>query len=788
MCSVFARRFSPITPPVAYTLGSRLRRCTFTRHSWAEATGKRNVTRRCARAAIGPFLAVLLAGFPSAPVADGDALASPVKTRYAKIGQVCPIPAPGYSTCFALVRVPLVAAKSAATGVAPYIVNDGASTSGPAGGLTPAQLAGAYDYEPANGGAGQTVAIVDAYNDPDIEGDLATFDSEYGLPACTQASDCFRRVGQTGSEASLPEADISGWSVETSLDVETVHSVCQSCEILLVEADEPSNIDLADAVNEAVALGATEVSNSYGGPEAGIAASEVAAYNHPGVVITAAAGDDGYDDWDYIENKDKAFAMPNSPASLPSVVAVGGTSLVLNADGTRATEKVWNDDGPADELKFPRGFVSGGGCSTLFAAQPWQLSTPGYASSGCGGRRLAADVAAVADPYTGFDIYDSYDCGADCEEYGIGEGKDWVTLGGTSLAAPLVTALYALAGGSGGVPYPALSLYGHLSEGASLYDVAEGGNGYCDAEPLTKCGEPNLAYGRVDCEGATSCDAAPGYDGPSGVGTPNGLGAFKPLFPQAAITAPSVLTAGTAASFNAWTSSDPYPGGSVADYSWNWGDGTADSSIAEPTHAYASPGSYLVTLTVADSYGLLSAPTTQVVNVIGSTPAEEGLKRAQQEEEATEVAREQQEQQSAANLAKLRSILQEVASFHVVATGVVPDARLAGSALVVSPSGEVAIKVICPRGQGACEGKVTLRTLAAARAQSTAAVLTLASGGFSVAAGEAKTVKLRISSRARPLLARLHVLHIRATIVVRNDAGASHTTTTSATLRVAKRR
>ncbi|HTD09052.1 MAG TPA: PKD domain-containing protein [Solirubrobacteraceae bacterium] len=737
------------------------------------------------------FLAVLLASILSAPAAGGDSLA---KTRYAKIGQVCPAPALGYSTCFALVRVPLTAATSAAAGVAPYVVNDGASSAGPAGGLTPAQLAGAYNYEPANGGAGQTVAIVDAYNDPDIEGDLATFDSEYGLPPCTRANDCLRKVGETGRETSLPEADASGWSVEMSLDVETVHSVCQSCKILLVEANEPSNVDLADAVNEAVALGATEVSNSYGGPEEGILASEAAAYNHPGVVITAAAGDDGYDDWDYIENKDKAFAMPNSPASLPSVVAVGGTSLVLNTNGTRATEKVWNDDGPADELGFPKGFVAGGGCSTLFTAQPWQLSTPGYATSGCGTGRLAADVSAVADPYTGFDIYDSYDCGAACETYGIGKGKDWMTLGGTSLTTPLISALYALAGGSGGVPYPALSLYGHLSEGASLYDVTEGGNGFCDAEPLAECGEPNLIYGRVDCEGATSCDAAPGYDGPSGVGTPNGLDAFKPLLPKAVITAPSVLTEDFGASFNAQESSDPYPGGSVAAYSWSWGDGTADSSTLAPTHAYASPGSYSVTLTVTDSYGLLSAPATQVVNVTGPTSGEELLKRAQEEEAATEATRKQQEQQSEANLAKLGSILQEVASFHVgaAAAAVVPDARLASTALVVSLSGVVTIKVICSRGHGACQGKVTLRTLAAAvqhgvaRAPSTATVLTLASGGFSVAAGQVKTVKLHISPRARTLLARSHVVHIRATIIVHNDAGAPHTTMTLATLRAAR--
>src|SRR5580693_3367427 len=138
MCSMSARRFLPIIPPVAYTLGRRLRRCTFTSHSGAEAKGGRSVICARARAAIMPFLVVLSATFLSAPVAGGDSLARPAKTRYAKIGQVCPAPRLGYSTCFALVRVPLAAATSAA-GATSYVVNDGASSSGPAGGLTPAQ-------------------------------------------------------------------------------------------------------------------------------------------------------------------------------------------------------------------------------------------------------------------------------------------------------------------------------------------------------------------------------------------------------------------------------------------------------------------------------------------------------------------------------------------------------------------------------------------------------------------------------------------------------------------------
>ncbi len=148
-------------------------------------------------------------------------------------------------------------------------------------------------------------------------------------------------------------------------------------------------------------------------------------------------------------------------------------------------------------------------------------------------------------------------------------GSGWLTIGGTSLSTPLISSLYALAGGSSGVRYPALTLYGHLGNQPRCYDVTEGGNGYCDAAPESECAHPD-AFGavvagyalRLDCEYTTSCDAAPGFDGPSGVGTPNGLSLFKPLLPEAAISPQSSLRAGATASFGATGSSDPYPGAS----------------------------------------------------------------------------------------------------------------------------------------------------------------------------------------------------------------------------------
>jgi hypothetical protein len=425
----------------------------------------------------------------------------------------------------ALGRVTVAAGTRGAT---PFVQNDGAGESGPSGGLTPGQLASAYEYDPAEGGATQTVALIDAYDDPNIEKDLATFDSNYGLSACTTTNGCFTKVGQSGSTSSLPKADKEGWSVEITLDVESAHAVCESCKILLVEANTPTNANLATAINEAVALGATEISNSYGGTEE---TGEEAAYNHPGVVITASAGDDGYYDWDELNKKNPPPLpeKPETPAALPTVVAVGGTSLHLNENGTRSGEAIWNNNGPGDEVgradKSAEG-ASGGGCSTLFTAPLWQQDVANWAASGCQTKRLDNDISAVADPDTGFDIYDSYVCGRSCKENGGGEG--WETWGGTSLASPIIASIYALAGGSGGVSYPAATLYSHFGQSSVFYDVTEGGNGFCDGEAQSKCGTPNATYGEdVDCEGTTACDAAPGFDGPSGVGAPAGLGGFK---------------------------------------------------------------------------------------------------------------------------------------------------------------------------------------------------------------------------------------------------------------------
>ncbi len=509
------------------------------------------------------------------------------------------------------------------------------------------------------------------------------------------------------------------------------------------------------------------MSNSYGGSELETGAFEESAYDHPGVPIVAASGDTGYYGWTSVNDLVRGPEAPNAPASLPTVVAVGGTSLKLNASGTRAGETVWDENGPGDdigELDGPQG-ATGGGCSRLFTAEPWQREVAGYAATGCGQARIVADVSAVGDPATGFDIYDSYECGAGCEFHRVEGG--WATFGGTSLSAQLIGGLYGLAGGGGGVRYPALTLYGDAADASSSYDVRSGGNGFCGGESVALCKisgtRPNLYYGSlVDCEGTTSCNAAPGFDGPSGVGTPIGLGLFKPELPTAAITPPGSLVAQSAASFSAGSSTDPYPGGSIASYSWSWGDGTADSVGVSPSHTYATPGSYEVTLTVADNYGITSTVTKTSVSVNATPPQSRGGSQG--------VAGFKEERLPSAG----------------------PDAKLASTALQASLSGIVSIKISCPTGESSCSGTVTLRTEGAviagagSSAKAKGTILTLATASFTLAGGQVKTVTLHLSARARRLLARYRVLHVRATIVAHDPAGATHTTRTIVTLRAPK--
>jgi subtilase family serine protease len=344
--------------------------------------------------------------------------------------------------------------------------------------LTPQDLHAAYAL-PAETAASssQTVAVVDAFNDPTIEADLAVYDEQFGLPPCTRANGCFRELDQNGNPSPLPQTN-GGWASEISIDVEMAHAICQGCHVLLVEASNESFADLAAAVETAAGAGATEISNSYGAAERRSYLSFAGAYDHPGIAITASSGDCGY----------LNEACPGErhgaefPADSPDVIAVGGTTL-KDRRGTWIS-KVWDEGGSA--------------CSELFEAPLWQSSAPGFAATGCGQQRAIADVAAVGNPNTGIDVFDSTREGR--------EPTGWTVFGGTSVSSPIVAAELGLAGGAQGVAYPAATLYDHLGEGGDFYDVVAGRNG--------------------SCQHTTICHAAAGFDGPSGVGSPTGLGAF----------------------------------------------------------------------------------------------------------------------------------------------------------------------------------------------------------------------------------------------------------------------
>jgi subtilase family serine protease len=332
-------------------------------------------------------------------------------------------------------------------------------------GYGPIQFRGGYGL-PSGAPAGQTIAIVDAFDDPRIATDLNSYSSQFGLPQCNGTNPCFQKVNQAGSASGpFPRSD-SGWSLEISLDVEVAHGVCPNCRVLLVEANSASLADLAASVRTAARLGATEISNSYGGSEFSGELSEfyAAPYSQPGIAVTVSSGDNGYGSFGF-------------PAALSSVITVGGTTLTLGAGNVYGGETVWSG--------------AGSGCSQYATAPPWQsfLAT-------CGGRRGTADVAADADPNTGASVYDTV-------RY---QGRTgWFQVGGTSLSSPLVAAVYALAGGLPAGTTAASGLYGHLGDGTVLHDVTSGSNGNCAT---------------IMCKGAA------GYDGPTGVGTPLGIGAF----------------------------------------------------------------------------------------------------------------------------------------------------------------------------------------------------------------------------------------------------------------------
>ncbi len=349
---------------------------------------------------------------------------------------------------------------------------------GELGGLDPEELRSAYSV-PATGGSGQTVALIDAFGYPDAESDLATYRERYGLPACTKANGCFEKVNEQGEQAHYPKEEAE-WDGEAALDEDMVSAACPGCHILLVEGSTEAPADLAESVNTAASLGATEISNSYGYPEQDeelCGKTGCAQYNtdyvHAGVMIFASAGDSGFED-----TYDGLGLQTNFPSSSPNVVAVGGTALIKDKKLARGwREEVWNE---------PRIFAgSGGGCSKFESKPTWQTD------SGCA-QRTDNDVAADAAVKTGVSVR---------------LDGEWQVYGGTSVASPLVAGIEAHASGS----ERALGADAFYAAPGSLNDVTEGFNW-------------DTFNGSSECAPAEYlCNAEVGYDGPTGLGTPDGV-------------------------------------------------------------------------------------------------------------------------------------------------------------------------------------------------------------------------------------------------------------------------
>ena len=580
----------------------------------------------------------------------------------------CGEPAPGRAACLAM-RLELPAPSSApnALAVGPAAVRSGERAKPYPGFLTPELLHAAYQLpDEAPEAAGQTVAVVDAYDDPTAEADLAVYDAQFGLPDCTSANGCFRKVNQQGEAAPLPKVD-GGWASEISIDVQMAHAICQNCKVLLLETKSAEFSDLGAGVNAAVEMGATEVSNSYGATEEPALTAIASAYDHPGVVVAASSGDCGYLDTTCPGEPPGA----QFPAASPTVLAVGGTALTESAGAWTST--AWSE--------------GGSGCSGLFSAAPWQSGSEGFAATGCASGRAIADVAAIGDPSTGVDVYDSTP-----EEPGGPTG--WGAWGGTSVASPIVAAEFGLAGGSSGVSYPAATLYAHAGEAASLYDVTAGADG--------------------ECEGRTICAAAAGFDGPTGVGSPVGLGAFAVAGAPESTSPPGI--SGYAEEGDTVTETHGGWTGEPTGYAYQWercgfSGGSCKTIPGESGQSFVVPQGYAgytlrVRETARNADGPNSAPSATVGPVVSDVPMIRSVSPlAAITGSSIVVEGAALDQASSVTVAGLAASFEALSPAKLSVT--VPDGAYKGKVAVLTPHGSVS-------GKQKFKATLTIRAIAPA--------------------------------------------------------------------------
>jgi subtilase family serine protease len=374
--------------------------------------------RRTTALLIGSLAALAAAALPAA------AAPPPVAHFGLSHHPVCGAEPPGFARCHSDV---VDAGKTAPNATTPT-------------GLSPTQVKAFYNFPTSlSAGSGKTIAIVDAYDDPTAQSDLAAFSNTFGLPAC--ASGCFTKVNQTGGTR-YPRAN-GNWALEISLDIQWAHAIAPAAHILLVEASSNSFTNLL-AAEDYAKTHAGYVSNSWGGSEFSSETSYDPHFAQSNVSFFASAGDSG---------------LPAQyPSSSPNVISVGGTTLNCNgAAGCNATSTTLNP-APNGETGWAG---SGGGCSTYETATAAQAALAQYAQVNCAAKRATPDVALDADPASGVAVYDT------TSYQGI---TGWFTVGGTSVSSPTWAARSADTGTTVNAAY----VYG---TNITYRDVTIGNNG-----------------------------------------------------------------------------------------------------------------------------------------------------------------------------------------------------------------------------------------------------------------------------------------------------------------------
>jgi len=447
----------------------------------------------------------------------------------------------------------------------------GGGSGPPTGSFTPAQIAQAYGINSitfngvAGTGSGETIAIVDAYDDPNIQADLNTFDTQFALPATTVI-----RVNQTGGR-SYPGADQSGdWELEESLDVEWAHAMAPKATIMLVEANDANSTDLLAGVGYA-AFHANVVSMSWGGGEYSGETADDASFAQAGVAFVASSGDSG--------------APAIWPAVSPNVLSVGGTALVLGTGNNWASETGWSGSGGGPSAYEPQPAYQHGVVTQTSAAR----STP--------------DVAYLASPSPGFDVYDSFPFG--------GTNYGWLGIGGTSAGAPQWSALLAIADqGRKLSNKPALNSTNPQEVMNVLYKNPTDSH---DITAGTSTGSPNYSAG-------------PGYDYVTGIGSPfaalvvGSLDGTSNVSPdKLVLTAPTGQTAGK--SFSLTVTAENTNGATDTGYLGTIHFTSSDVQAGLPrnfTFTSANNGTYTFTVSLSTA-GTQSVTATDTV-----TPATNG--------------------------------------------------------------------------------------------------------------------------------------------------------------------